>query len=87
MQAIYLVVSHPPTFPVPKQQVAEPLDLFVVHAAHACVLHPGCGYGTVLSAGGAGGGGGLHWWGGGNPEEASLPVSNDIGGPYDENWF
>ncbi|CAN0116143.1 unnamed protein product [Scytosiphon promiscuus] len=56
--------------PAPWQQmsqVAEPIDLFVVHAAFACVLHPGSGRRrTVHPADG-----GLGWWNGGNPEEAS----------------
>lgn len=51
------------------KQVKEPLDLFVVHAAYACVLHPRCENEVSLP-----GCGSLGWWNGGNLEEASqLP--------------
>eukprot|EP00903_Cladosiphon_okamuranus_P009830 g9343.t1 len=53
--------------PVPWQQfsqVKEPIDLFVVHAAYACVLHPGCEKGVSIP-----GCGNLGWWNGGDSEE------------------
>ncbi|CAM9190525.1 unnamed protein product, partial [Hapterophycus canaliculatus] len=56
-------------------QVDEPIDLFVVHAAYACILHPGYRTsGAALPADG-----GIGWWNGGNPEEASpLMLLNRI---------
>ncbi|CAB1110263.1 unnamed protein product [Ectocarpus sp. CCAP 1310/34] len=56
--------------PVPLQQfsqVKESLDLFIVHAAYACVLHPGPANNATV-AGGLGGG--LGWWNGGDTEQA-----------------
>eukprot|EP00752_Nemacystus_decipiens_P004495 g4104.t2 len=53
--------------PVPWQQfsqVEEPLDLFVVHAAYTCVLHPSCEKGVWLPDCGS-----LGWWNGGDSEE------------------
>ncbi|CAM9112952.1 unnamed protein product [Ectocarpus sp. 12 AP-2014] len=56
--------------PVPwqhfSQQVKESLDLFIVHAAYACVLHPGPLNNTTVAAGL---GGGLGWWNGGDTEQ------------------
>lgn len=67
--------------PIPKtydpftfQQVQEPLDLFIVHAAYACVLHPGCDKGASLP-----GRGSLGWWNGGNSEEASQAPNKYLG--------
>ncbi|CAN0450574.1 unnamed protein product, partial [Ectocarpus sp. 8 AP-2014] len=56
--------------PVPWQQfsqVKESLDLFIVHAAYACVLHPGPLNNATVAAGP---GGGLGWWNGGDTEQA-----------------
>ncbi|CAM9133217.1 unnamed protein product, partial [Ectocarpus sp. 4 AP-2014] len=56
--------------PVPWQQfsqVKESLDLFIVHAAYACVLHPSPLNNATVAAGL---GGGLGWWDGGNTEQA-----------------
>lgn len=51
-----------------EEQVKESLDLFIVHAAYACVLHPGPLNNANVAAGL---GGGLGWWNGGDAEQVN----------------
>ncbi|CBN74823.1 hypothetical protein Esi_0043_0102 [Ectocarpus siliculosus] len=53
--------------PASSIKVKESLDLFIVHAAYACVLHPGPLSNAMVAAGL---GGGLGWWNGGDTEQA-----------------
>lgn len=65
----HLEIPYPPVH----EKVGVPLDLFIVHAAYSCILHPGCSAREPRLGNG--------WWDGGSPEEASCTRFYGEGNP------